>query len=66
MSDNRSKVAIYLKGGAMLEFTTDSITVTKSRLDNVITGLKWENAKPDPFFICLDDIAAVLVEDDAA
>lgn len=58
----RSRVRVYLKAGASFEFTTDEITVTKSRLENVVTGLKWANAEPDLFFVSLEDIAAVTVE----
>lgn len=52
-----AKILIIYKSGAQLEVKCDSITVTHQ--GPTITAIRWENMKPSPLHLGVDDIAAV-------
>jgi hypothetical protein len=51
------KVRIIYKSGAEITFRCDNFTVTHSGSD--ITGVKWDNPKPEPMHIGVGEIVAV-------
>jgi len=58
-----SKVVLHLRSGQVLNFTCEDFTVTK-RSDNTISALSWEGISPAPLYLRLDDISAVIVEEE--
>ena len=53
------RVRIIYRSGAEQHFRCSRFTLSRSRLDGALTGAKWENARPDPMLIGVDDIVAV-------
>jgi len=58
-----SKVVVHLRSGQVLKFTCEEFTVTK-QADNTISKLVWEGISPSPLYLRLEDISAVIVEEE--
>lgn len=53
-----SAVRIIYKSGAQIDINCDSFTTTSNVL-GVLTRLEWENARPKPQFLGIDEVAAI-------
>jgi hypothetical protein len=57
------RVTVIYKSGAMMEFTADKFSLSRSPLTSELTAANWMNASPRPLLFGLDDVAAVFVEE---